>query len=137
MQITPLIAFHATAALLAVVTGPVALWARLGRVTRPGLHRTFGYAWVTFMVATAASALFIRDFRVPNVSGFTPIHLLIGITAFYLFAAFRALARGDISTHRRCMQRLYLGACIVAGLFTLLPQRALGQLLWGSWLGWL
>jgi hypothetical protein len=34
MQLTPLIAIHMTAALLAVVTGPVALWARKGATQR-------------------------------------------------------------------------------------------------------
>jgi uncharacterized membrane protein len=30
------------------------------------------------------------------------------------------------------MQRLYVGACIIAGLFTLLPGRFLDSLLWGT-----
>ena len=30
------------------------------------------------------------------------------------------------------MQRLYIGACVIAGLFTLLPGRFLGSLLWGA-----
>lgn len=33
------------------------------------------------------------------------------------------------------MQRLYVGACLVAGAFTLLPQRYLGELVLGQWLG--
>lgn len=135
--LTPLIAVHMTAALLALAAGPVALWARKGRSQRPRLHRAFGYAWVTLMLVTATSALFIRDFQLPNLAGYTPIHLLIAATAFYLFRAFQALARGDIATHRLTMQRLYFSACVVAGLFTLLPQRYLGQVIWGQWLGWL
>lgn len=137
MPVTPIVAIHMTAALLALITGPVALWARQGRSARPRLHRAFGYAWVTLMIVAATSALFIRDFRSPNVAGFTTIHLLVVVTAAYLFAGLRALACGDIARHRRCMQRLYIGACVVAGLFTLLPQRAIGQLVWGVWLGWL
>ena len=137
MPLTPLIAVHMTAALLAVATGPVALWARKGRSQRPRLHRAFGYAWVTLMVVTAASALFIRDFQLPNLAGYTPIHLLIIATGVSLYLAFRALARGDIANHRRYMQQLYFSACVVAGLFTLLPQRYLGHLLWSQWLGWL
>ena len=35
MQMSPVIAVHMTAALLAVVTGPVALWARRGRFRPP------------------------------------------------------------------------------------------------------
>lgn len=129
MQLTPLIAIHMTAAIGAVATGPIALWARKGRTQHPRLHRAFGYAWVTLMVITAVSAIFIRDFRLPNLNGYTPIHLLIPVTLFALFGAFWFLVRGNIDGHRKVMQRLYIGACLVAGSFTLLPSRLLGQLL--------
>ncbi len=132
MQLTPLIAIHMTAAIGAVATGPIALWARKGRQQRPRLHRGFGYAWVTLMVVTAVSAIFIRDFQLPNLAGYTPIHLLVPVTLAMLFVAFRFLARGNIAGHRKTMQNLYLGACVVAGMFTLLPGRYLGQWLWGQ-----
>jgi len=135
MQLTPLIAIHMSAAIGALVLGPVALWARKGARQRPRLHRAFGYAWVTLILATAISAIFIRDHGLPNVGGYTPIHLLIPITLFSLFAAFRFLARGNIDGHRKAMQNLYLGACVVAGGFTLLPGRYLGQLVLGQWMG--
>lgn len=135
MQMTPIIAVHLTAALGAVAIGPVALWARLGRSQRPRLHRAFGYAWVTLMLMTALSAIFIRDFRLPNIAGYTPIHLLVPFSLFSLFGAFWYLARGNIVAHRKIMQQLYLGACVIAGAFTLLPGRYLGQLVWGQWLG--
>jgi uncharacterized membrane protein len=137
MQLTPVIAIHLCAALGALVTGPVALWARRQGAARPRLHRAFGYAWVTLMVITAVSALFIRDFKLPNIAGYTPIHLLIPLTLGGLFMAFRYLLRKNITGHRMAMQQLYLGACVGAGLFTLLPSRYLGQLVWGQWLGWL
>lgn len=35
------------------------------------------------------------------------------------------------------MTSLYINACLVAGAFTLLPNRYLGQLVWRDWLGWL
>jgi uncharacterized membrane protein len=135
MPLTPLVAIHVSAALAALVLGPVALWARRGRTQRPRLHRAFGYAWVTLMIATAVSALFIRDTHLPNVAGFTPIHLLIPVTLIGLVAAFRALARGDIAHHRRTMQRLYFGACVLAGVFTLLPDRLIGHLVLVQGLG--
>jgi uncharacterized membrane protein len=132
---TPVIAVHLTAALGAVVLGPVALFARMGSVQRPRLHRAFGYAWVTLMVVAAISALFIRDFTLPNIGGYTPIHLLVPVTFFSLTVSFVALARRNITIHRKFMQGLYVGACGIAGLFTLLPSRYLGQLVWGQWLG--
>lgn len=89
------------------------------------------------MLLAALSALFIRDFTLPNIAGYTPLHLLVPTTLVMLVMAFRALARGDIRAHRQAMARTYVGACVVAGLFTLLPSRYLGQLVWGQWLGWL
>ena len=132
MQMTPVIAVHMTAALGALVTGPIALWARRGRQQHPKLHRAFGYAWVTLMIVAAVSAVFIRDFRLPNLAGFTPIHILVPVSLGTLFLAFYKLAQGDIGGHRAYMQRLYVGACLVAGAFTLLPSRYLGQLVWSS-----
>lgn len=137
MQMTPLIAVHMTCALAAVALGPVALWARLGRTQRPRLHRAFGYAWVTLMLMTAGSAVFIRDHGLPNIAGYTPIHLLVPVSLVSLFMALRFLLRGNIAAHRYTMVFTYVGACLIAGAFTLLPGRYLGDLVWGRWLGWL
>ena len=92
----------------------------------------YGYAWVTLMVVTAVSALFIRDFSLPNIGGYTPIHLLVPVTFAALFGAFWKLARRDIAGHRWVMRQLYFWACLFAGGLTLLPQRYLGQVVWGS-----
>ena len=132
MQMTPVIAVHMTAALLAIATGPVALWARRSKAQHPRLHRAFGYAWVTLMIVTAVSAIFIRDHRLPNIAGYTPIHLLVPVVFVSLFGAFWKLAHNNIAGHRKVMQSLYFIACIVAGAFTLLPNRYLGQLLWSQ-----
>jgi len=144
MQMTPVIAIHLSAALAALAIGPVALWARRGHDKpipgvrpHPRLHRAAGYAWVTLMLIAALSALFIRDFNLPNIGGYTPIHLLIPVTLGSLIVAFRALIQGHIRRHRLWMTSLYINACLVAGAFTLLPQRYLGQRVWGDWLGWL
>lgn len=134
---TPVIAIHMSAALGALAIGPVVLWSRLGATSRPWLHRALGYAWSTLMVMAAISSFFIRDYNLPNLGGFTPIHLLIPVTFGSLFVAFRAVAKGDLDTHRKTMQTLYFCACVVAGAFTLLPSRYLGKLIWQEWLGWL
>ena len=129
-QLTPIVAVHMTAALLAIATGPVALWARKGATQRPKLHRAFGYAWVTLMVVTAVSALFIKGTGPAHFAGFGPIHLLVPVTLVGLFGAFWFLAKGNIKAHRTVMQRLYIGACVVAGAFTLLPGRIVGNFVW-------
>jgi uncharacterized membrane protein len=112
-QLSPSILIHLFAALSALAIGPLALWARLGMRQRPRLHRAFGYAWVTLMVATAVSAMFIRTYRIPNIAGYNWIHLFVPLTALGLYA------------------------CIIAGGFALSPGRFLGNLVWGQWLGFI
>ena len=135
MSLSPIIAIHMTAAILAIATGPVALWARKGREQRPRLHRAFGYAWVTLMLITAISAIFIKAGAGPNWNGFGFIHLLIPAVLLGLFGSFWRLFKGDIAGHRRTMQRLYFGASVAAGAFTLLPGRYLGNMVLHQWLG--
>lgn len=135
MNLSPAIAIHLFAALAALVLGPLALWARRAGQPRARLHRAAGYAWVTLMVVTALSALFISDPVIPNIGGFGPIHLLIPVVLGSLFLALRQLLRGNVRGHRQTMLGLYFGACVGAGVFTLLPGRTLGQLVWGQWLG--
>jgi len=141
MPMSPVIAIHLSAALCALALGPVALWARRGHkagqpaTQHPRLHRAAGYAWVTLMLMTAISAVFIRDFSLPNIAGYTPIHILVPVVFGSLFMAFRALFQRDIDRHRGWMRSLYGFACIGSGVFTLLPNRYLGQLVWGQWLG--
>jgi uncharacterized membrane protein len=131
----PALTIHLAAAVAAIAIGPFALWTRQGSRQRPRLHRAFGYAWVTLMVITAVSALFLHDPVIPGIYGFGPIHLLVPFVFYNLYRAFAALARGDIATHRQHMLGLYYGASVTAGVFALLPQRYLGNLLWTQWLG--
>jgi len=46
MQMSPIIAVHMTASLIALVIGPIAMWARLGQTKRP---------WITERLAMAGS----------------------------------------------------------------------------------
>jgi uncharacterized membrane protein len=125
--LTPLLAVHVTAALSAVALGPFALWARLGMTQHPKLHRAFGYAWVTMMLVTATSAIFIHTGKIVNIAGYSPIHLLILVTYISLFFAFRFLIKGNIRAHKITMINTYIGACVVTGFFTLLQGRFMNQ----------
>ena len=87
-NLTPLVAVHMTAAIAATVIGPFAIWARLGLTKRPKLHRAFGYAWVTLMLLTAVSAIFIKSTLSFSMYGFSPIHLLVVTTVVALFLAY-------------------------------------------------
>lgn len=127
----PMVIFHLIAAGMAVAVGPLALASRKGST----LHRGAGKVWLLLMAVTAFSALFIRESGLPDLFGFTPIHLLIISTVWGLTTGMLAARRGDIAAHRRSMRITYFSACIVAGAFTLLPGRYLGDLLWHHLLG--
>jgi uncharacterized membrane protein len=130
MILTPLIAVHMTAAISATIIGPFALWARLGMINRPKLHRAFGYAWVTMMIVTAISAIFIRSGYDLNWHGFSFIHLLIPVALLSICGAFLFLAKKNIMGHKITMTVLYINTCLITGAFTLTPGRYLGDLLW-------
>ena len=122
----PLIFFHLVTALLALLLGAVMLARRKG--TRS--HKALGWAWVLLMGSTALASAFIRDYGMPNLAGITPIHAFTVITAVNLPRGIWAIRRGNVAAHRRSMTNLYVGACLLAGVFTLLPGRFLGHLLW-------
>ncbi len=62
---------------------------------------------------------------------------LTPLIAIHMTAALAATASGPLALWARkgSTQRLYLGACVVAGVFTLAPDRYLGQLVLGQWPG--
>lgn len=122
MSFTPVILIHLSAALLAVVVGGVMMALKKG--TR--LHRMSGRAWVLLMLVTA-----LLSFWIKTSGGFSWIHLLSIYTLFSIGMALVAIHRHDIANHRRWMRGTYIGL-MVAGVFTLLPQRRLGYVVWHS-----
>lgn len=119
---TPLIASHAAVAIAALLLGTAVLLRRKGDT----LHRTMGWLWVLLMAFVALGSFGIRD-----SGGFSWIHGLSAYTLVMLVWAVSLARRRQVRAHRRAMQGLYFGALVIAGLFTLLPQRRLGLWLWG------
>jgi uncharacterized membrane protein len=127
---SPAVIVHLAFALGALLLGPLALWARKGSRQ----HRGTGYAWVCLMAGAALSSAFIRDFRLPNLAGYTAIHTLTVATFVGIGFGIWHIGRRNVRRHQRVMQLTY-GAAVLAGLFALLPQRYLGSLLWHHTLG--
>ena len=130
--LSPAIQLHLLLALTALALGPVVLGSRKGS----RVHRSLGYVWVLAMLGAALSSLFIRDFRLPNLAGYTPIHLLTVASLVGVTTAIVAALQRRISVHRKAMWQAYLGGCVGAGAFALLPGRYLGDLVWHHALGW-
>lgn len=122
MEFTPIILIHIIAAASAIGVGGVALAALKGTP----LHRMAGRLWVLLMLAAV-----LVSFGIRTHGHFSWIHLLsVGSLAALGASVFAAL-KGRIRAHRRGMTLTYIGL-VVAGLFTLLPDRRLGHLLWSA-----
>lgn len=123
MGFTPLILVHSAVALAAVLIGAATLRMKKGTVQ----HRLFGRSWVLLMVLVALSSFWIKT------SGhWSWIHVLSIGTLVLLARAIVAALQGNIKLHRRLMSGIYVGGLLIAGIFTLLPDRLLGQLVWHS-----
>jgi uncharacterized membrane protein len=126
LQRHPLVFFHLVTAVGALLIGSLVMLRRKGT----GSHRAWGWAWVLLMGGTAVASAFIRDYRLPNIAGITPIHAFTAMVAVNLPRGIWFIRQGNVAAHRKTMRSLYIGGCMVAGLFTLLPGRFLGRLLW-------
>lgn len=131
-HLTTPVAIHVACAVGALVLGPIALTARKGTT----LHRWSGYTWVTLMLGAALSSLFLFEYQLPNVLGYGPIHLLTLVTFIGVGAGLWTIIQRKVHLHKRIMWRTYLGGCVGAGLFALMPGRFLGDLVWRQGLGW-
>lgn len=109
--------FHAAAAFLALVLGPLALWRR----RRDRAHKVVGYVWVLAMGTTALSAFAIPSHFSPI--GLGPIHLLAVYALWGIFVAMRAIYRRDVAEHKAVMENLFVRGLALAGAFNLLPGR--------------
>ena len=120
---TPVIVVHAVAAVAALALGAAMFASRKGTL----LHRFAGRGWVALMLVTALSSFWIR-----SSGSFSWIHLLSVAVPLLLAIGVWYAATGRISGHRRMMSGVYAGGLLIAGAFTLLPSRLLGQMLWSS-----
>jgi uncharacterized membrane protein len=112
LHASPAIQFHAFAAISAFALGVVQLAAPKG--TLP--HRTVGWIWVALMFVVSVSAVFIHQLRIWGQ--WSPIHLLAIFTLVMLPIAVWRAHKHEVEQHRRAMLGLFLGALVIAGLFT-------------------
>ena len=112
---------HTVAALAAIALGAAMFLARKGTF----LHRVAGRSWVALMLVVAFSSFWIK------ASGnFSWIHLLSVAVPVLLGAGVYFAIRRNFVRHQRMMFGVYAIGLGVAGVFTLLPNRLLGHMLW-------
>ena len=117
---------HAITALLAVIIGAIQLASGKGTMQ----HRVLGYLWVSMMMYVSISSFFIAEIQLWGT--YSPIHLLSAWTVLTLCTGVYFARVGNIKAHQLNMQLLYGLALILTGLFTLLPNRVMGQIVFGG-----
>jgi uncharacterized membrane protein len=125
LEAAPAIPMHAFAAMAAFALGLVQFAAPKG--TLP--HRTVGWIWVALMATVAVSSFWIHQMRL--LGPFGPIHLLSIFVLVMLPLAVWKAHHHQVGTHRRIMTSMFLGALVIAGLFTLMPGRIMHAVVFG------
>ena len=131
MSLAPLLAAsgltqaHAFIALFALGLGIAQLAAPKGTAA----HRAMGYVWVGGMALIALSSFGIRQLR---PGSFSFVHAVSLATLAALPIAVLHARGGRIRSHAIAMASLFFGALIIAGLFTLVPGRIMGRVVFGA-----
>jgi uncharacterized membrane protein len=113
------VTIHIASALSALVLGAALLSRRL---KGDRAHRIAGWTWVVLMFTVAVSSLWI-----PGFLQLSWIHLFTLLTLVSLPKAVYRARTHDVKGHRGTMIGLYTGGLVIAGLFTLVPGRVLGN----------
>ncbi len=117
LDVPPVLQAHIAGALLSFAIGTVLLLGVKGRT----FHRVLGYTWIATMSVTTVSSFFLM-----SGDTYSFIHLLSGWTVIVLPMGLAAARRRNIARHRKEMTGLFMGAMVIAGLFSFLP----GRLMW-------
>lgn len=115
---------HLAAVLPAVPLGLYILLSRKGDAR----HKLLGRIWLILMVLTAASAIFIRNL---NGGQFSFIHLFVPLTFIAVYETIATARKGNIKAHRKNLIGLYIGALLIPGTFSFLPDRLMNAWLLG------
>ncbi|MFT5930909.1 MAG: putative membrane protein [Oceanospirillaceae bacterium] len=97
-----------------------------------GQHKFLGRIYMVLMLFTASVTLFMSAEVGPTLfDHFGFIHLLSLLVLYKVPSAYFAIKAGDVKAHKSAMIGLYIGGMLVAGGFTLVPGRFLGDLIFG------
>jgi len=120
------IQLHAFAAMAAVALGSV----QLAAIKGTSWHRVLGFLWFGLMLIVAISSFWIHEIRLWGP--WNPIHLLSILTLASLPGALYYAHTHQVLRHRNAMLSLFLGALVIAGIFTFLPGRIMHKVVFGG-----
>ncbi len=124
----PLVWIHLATVGGALILGIVLLVGPKGR----RLHRTLGWIWASFMVATAIDTLFLRTSGAPSTpGGFTFLHIFSVWTLISAPLGIYLARRHNVLAHRGVMTGLFFGGLVAAGLLAFLPGRTMYAVVFG------
>ena len=126
LDASPVIQLHAFAAMTAFALGIFQLAAPKGTFR----HRTTGWIWVGLMLVVAISAFWIHELRVWGP--WSPIHLLAIFTLIMLPLGVWRARKHNVTAHKWTMIGIFLGALVIAGLFTFVPGRIMFAVMFGN-----
>lgn len=118
------ITIHALAAIFAFILGVL----QLLRPKGGSVHRVLGYIWCALMMIVALTSLWIHELQI--IGSFSPIHILSIVVIVSVPLAVMSARTGNIKRHRHLMLSLFAFALVTTGLFTLLPNRVMYQVIW-------
>lgn len=86
------------------------------------IHRAMGKLFLMFMLATAFTAIFIRQI---NDGSFSWIHLFVPLTFYTAWEVIHHVRRGDVKRHKGAVTGLFFGALLIPGLLAFIPGRTM------------
>jgi len=123
-----IIQLHALCALAAFAVGLVQWLGPKGRLP----HRVLGMVFVSLMVTTAVSAVFIRQI---NDGAFSWIHIFVPVTLIGLTGLVWSVRRGNLERHRKHATSLFFAALMIPGLLAFVPGRLMFTTVFGALVG--
>lgn len=98
------------------------------------VHKIIGWTWVGLVLVAVVTSLFMhrKVQGVPELFGFSPVHLFSLMALIGLPLGIRAARRKDVLRHRAIMVAVFAGALLVAGMFAIAPGRILNSVLMGK-----
>jgi len=124
LQSSLAIQIHIATAFIALALGIVMYRRKKGTKS----HKMVGRVFVMFMLATAISAIFIRNL---NSGNFSWIHVFVPVTFIGAFQAIFWIRRGNIKKHKSAVSGMFFGALLIPGFLSFIPGRTMWQVFFG------